>query len=466
VRRLILGLGLTLSVVAGAMAVGPGCAAGGSGTTSGGTGGAGGGASAGAGGTSASNGVGGSLTTGVGGLDAGSDAQSCAKFSAEAKQAPAAMLFVLDASASMSVGNKWGTAQLAVVQAIDKDAFDSMSLGLVTFPSSFKNPPQCLCDYLSTQVGFPLDPATCKMLVAPGVSCGVSALPQVALAPAGADKSNAPSGVRHNIYQYLVAANPLSNSDDGSPIYDALASAYNALKAYNVDKRVAVLITDGGFSCTSLANPSRPGYSDGACNDWEYPDSVNALITSARTDPSQAINTFIVGVPGSDSHGEMQGSFATAPYSMKLALSTYAVSGSPTTVDPTCDSGLTFSQSGADPAKPCHIDLSSGSAFNANALADAIQQIRGTALGCVYDLPTPPPGETIDPMLVNVDVTINGMSAPLPKRSNPTDTCATDGCWDYDANGKVEILGKACLDISAASAAKVDIQVGCTTILK
>src|SRR6185436_6925708 len=104
----------------------------------------------------------------------------CAKFSAEAKQAPAAMLTVLDMSASMKKQQKWGTAQLAVVSAIDKDVFDSMSLGLVTFPSSFTDPPDCLCQAVC---GGACD-AFCISLAfdGKGVSCGVSFLPQVALA--------------------------------------------------------------------------------------------------------------------------------------------------------------------------------------------------------------------------------------------------------------------------------------------
>jgi hypothetical protein len=416
---------------------------------------------AGGGGSGAQNSGGnGSTSTGIntGGSGEGGFAE-CAKFTDEASQQPAAMLIVLDKSASMTVQQKWGTAQLAVVQAIDNDAFDSMSLGLVTFPASFTPPPQCLCDYCCGG-----DPGLCGLVLPMGVSCGVSALPQVAMAPAGTEKSNQ-GGVRKAIYDYLVANSPLSNGDDGSPIYDAVNLGYQALRAYDIDKRVLVLVTDGGFSCTSLSNPPRPGYSDGACLDWEYPDNVNALITAARTDSNAPINTFIVGLPGSDSTGQMQGMYATAPYNMKLALSTYAVSGSPETVPAGCDSTAVFTQGGGAPAVPCHLDLTTGT-FDAQVLADAISQIRGKALGCVYDLPAPPPGEVIDPTKVNVDVTTDGNLVHLPKRSMPADTCETDGCWDYQDPDTVEIIGKSCDDITAATEAKVDIIVGCETIVK
>jgi hypothetical protein len=174
----------------------------------------------------------------------------------------------------------------------------------------------------------------------------------------------------------------------------------------------------------------------------------------------------VVGVPGSNSVGQPLDGYDTPPYKMRLALSTYAVSGSPGSVDPACDSAAVFTQGGAEPAKPCHIDLSNGAGFDADALASAIADIRGKGLGCVYDLPKPPPGESIDMSLVNVDITIDGVLIHLPRRAKPSDQCLVDGCWDYNAKGQVEILGKGCSDLGAAKTAKVDIVVGCDTILK
>ncbi|MEZ4301962.1 MAG: hypothetical protein R3B70_43920, partial [Polyangiaceae bacterium] len=380
---------------------------------------------------------------------------------AEATQAPAAILFAVDMSASMKKSSKWSTAQTSIVSAMDKDVFDNMTLGLVTFPTDFTDPPQCVCDYIDNQVGIP---GYCDLAIPNGVSCGYSGLPQVPMAPAGKDKSNAGVGVRSSIYNYLVSHNPLSNDDDGSPVYDAMVSGYNALAAQAIDRRVLVLITDGGFSCTSLTN--RGGYTDGyGCTDWEYPDAVNKLISDHRTDPAKPTFTFVIGVPGSDSVGAKKDGFDTPPYHMKLALSTYAVSGSPDTVDPACSKDAVFSQGGADPAIPCHIDLSSAG-FNPDTLANALQTIKGKALGCVYDLPKPPDGESIDLDFVNVETTIDGSNTLVPKRKDPNDACTADGCWDYNVAGQVQLLGKTCEDVTKATSAKVDIKVGCETIVK
>src|SRR5262249_3179904 len=141
------------------------------------------------------------------------------------------------------------------------------------------------------------------------VACGTDATPAVAMAPAGTMKSSASSGVRHDILQWLMSHSPeTADPSNATPMYDSMSKGYALLKALpsTIEKRMLVLISDGGGSCTSLSSPTRPGYFDGACNDWEHPDTFNQMITTARTDPTTpSVDTFIVGVPGSNSHGEM-----------------------------------------------------------------------------------------------------------------------------------------------------------------
>ncbi len=443
-RRLLVGVsGLCL------VAVGYGCAAGeddnngGGGSTST---------------TQPSGGNGGTTFQGGNGTGGSGGFAECATFTAEATQEPAALLIVLDKSASMATEQKWPTALLSIVEAIDSDAFNSISLGMVVFPSSNTPLPDCLCDQLG-------GPGVCDQFLPEGVSCGVSVLPQVAMAPAGTMKSNE-GGVRKSIYDYLANNAPLNNGDDGSPIYDAMVGGYMALKSFDISKRLLLVITDGGFSCTSVANPFRNGYQDAnGCPDWEIPDTVNTLIQTQRDDPTKPVNTFFVGLPGSQSTGGQTGGFDTPPYHMRLALSTYAVTGSPDTVDPGCDASAMYTQSGLDPAVPCHIDLTTGT-FNADTLTAAIAKIRGQALGCIYELPEPPQGETIDPGKVNVDLTVDGTSNALPKRADPANPCTDSGCWDYTDDGKVELIGKACEDVTNAVNGKVDIIVGCDTIIE
>ncbi|MCA9646982.1 MAG: VWA domain-containing protein [Polyangiaceae bacterium] len=416
--------------------------------TSGGSGGGAGSGGAGNGGSSAfggSGGDGGLGATDAGGGTGGLDPDaSCGRFTAAAEQIPAAMLVVLDRSRSMTTNSKWPTAQQAIVQAIDNDAFDDLSLGLLAYPSSTVAGPACLFNL--------------------PVACGVSALPQVPIGPTAKNKSNSGTGSRAAIYQWLVNNNPDNGAADASPGYEALRVGINSLRQLAINgKRILIYITDGGFGCASVS--ARGGYTDAnGCLDWEYPDSVNTLITAGRTDATAPVDTFIVGVPGSNTNGGSSGGIDAAPYSMRLALSSYAYSGAPDYVPSDCD-GRTFTQGGADPTVPCHFDMTQGN-FSINELAKAISDIRGRALGCTFSLPEPPAGETIDPGEVNVNVTVNGNAASVPRRADSSDTCETDGCWDYNAEGDVELLGKACSDLEGSTSSQVDILVGCKTVIK
>jgi hypothetical protein len=58
-----------------------------------------------------------------------------------------------------------------------------------------------------------------------------------------------------------------------------------------------------------------------------------------------------------------------------------------------------------------------------------------------------------------VVITINGMDYVIPKRQNASDTCDKDPCWDYDAQGKVQLIGVACSTVSTSASAKVQIYV-------
>ncbi len=378
---------------------------------------------------------------------------ACATYSTEAKQTPAALMIVLDRSSSMITNGKWGAAVQAIVKAIDADALDHMAIGLLAYPAFPVTSPACI--------------GAARILV-PQVSCGVPVIPQVPLMDSGKEKTAGASGPRKEIYKWLADHSPDTTQTDASPGYDALATALKALQAHPlVGKRLLLFITDGGFSCTSVSSPTRPGYLDGfGCADWEYPDTVVKLLKDAAGHATAPVSTFVIGVPGSDSIGEKQGPYDTAPYHMRLALSSYAYAGSPSTVDAACD-GKSFSKDGLDPASPCHYDMTKG-AFDANALAAVIDGIRGKVLGCTYQLPkVDDKNQVINKDKVNVRIAIDG-AAPLmvPKRKDPSDACASSPCWDWNPAGEVELLGKACAMVKGAKNVKVEIVVGCFTILK
>lgn len=375
------------------------------------------------------------------GSDAPVDTGTCAIGTYEAKQSPVALMIVLDRSSSMTTNGKWAASQLAIVQAIDQDAFDGVNLGLIAYPAFAVGAPACLFGMVQQ------------------VSCGVSALPDVPLANTGTDKSNAASGVRKDIYSWLTSHSPDSTATDASPGYEAMNAAFQALQLYPLDgKRLMLFISDGGFSCASVTNGARAGYSDGLCPDWEYPENVVKLITKAAVDPARPVSTFIVGVPGSNSHGQKQGPYATAPYSMLRALSAYALAGSPTTVPTACDG--TFDKTGADPSIACHFDMTQGT-FDAAALAAIIAQIRGTALGCTFALPDVA-GTKADKTKVNLELTVGGQTLGIKQAPSG---CGTLDGWYYDGEN-VELCPATCDTVKGAADARVDLVLGCATEIR
>jgi len=456
-RSRCVGSGCGLAMVA-ALAVG-GCS---SGPGAGGTGGAAAGTSgtAGRGGTAGGGtGMGGMAGTGGGGGatgTAGTGGGACTvRYTVEAKQTPASIMLVIDRSASITAAH-WSSLGVGLSTALDNSLFDDLSIGFLAFPQAYTDPPMCLCDSLG------VDLATCRTQLAPGSACGVVGTPDVAIGNVARQQSLAASGVRHDILQWMqVTHTRLSTTDDGAPVYAAMAAGYDALKATAPTRRALLLATDGGFSCAALSSPVRPGYSNGTCADWEQPDSVNQLITSRRADPTAPVETVVIGLVGSHSAGQMQGSFATPPYAMALALSTFAVSGSPTSVDPACSKTATFTMTGAAPAMPCHIDLAGSSTPTATAIADATRLARRRALGCVYDVPTLPNGETFDAAQTRVTLTTDGTARSVRRRTTPTDACATDGCWDVDTAGHVTLLGASCDKFCNSAKATIALAGGC-----
>jgi hypothetical protein len=369
----------------------------------------------------------------------------CASTTYAATQSPAALLFLLSAADSMSTGGKWAAAANAIVSAIDQTSFDTAAIGLLATPSGAE--PNPACGALPAGIA--------------QVACLVPPFPQVPLNLAGKSKSTDPSGVRHDIYDWLASHSPVAGYD-GAPLYDSMTNAYAAMRARSEKKLIVVMIADASASCTTFS--SRTGLLDGnGCHDWEDPTLFAALIKRAHDATDHPVLTFVIGVPGSDAPGDPSG--ATAPeYSGGRALTAYAYAGAPEYVPAGCDGAYGVSM--PNPTMPCHFDMSSGT-LDAKALAANIAKIRGAALGCTYALPTPPDGSMVNPAQVNVSISAGGTSTPLDRRSSTSDTCATgDGCWDYDASGDIVLLGAACDRAKSLTDGGVIIDVGCATRIR
>ena len=401
----------------------------------------GGGGSGGAGGTPGQGGAGGSSnsggTVGVGG--------GCAGKIYVAKQAPAAMLIVLDRSTSM-IGAKWQAASTAITTALEQSVFDSMSVGVLAAPAGPKIAgPACI-------LGLP-------------VPCQAPSSPQVPITEVGSLPSSDPSAFRGQLKKWLSSNAPAGAllDPDSSPLYAATQASIAALKAWPKEgKRILLVVSDGSISCNQFTN--RPGFSDcnGCDHDWEDPNNLVQIVAAANADATTPVQTFVVGVPGADTYDASGCNFP--PYHMRAALSAIAYAGAPTFVNPAC-TGIAFTKGSPDPSVSCHFDMTTG-AFGAAELASNISKIRAKTLGCKFEVPASTTGEPVNLSQVNVQLNLGGGALPVPRRSDKADPCATDYCWDYDADNKVELIGKACDDLTGAPTAGVSIVAGCETVVK
>jgi len=98
-------------------------------------------------------------------------------------------------------------------------------------------------------------------------------------------------------------------------------------------------------------------------------------------------------------------------------------------------------------------------------LSTALASIRSTtALDCVYSIPAPPAGDTLDPSLVNVEYTSSTGAVTRVLQDPPMTTCAAGSGWQYSTDmTQILLCGKACNDVKADKGGKIQVLFGCQT---
>lgn len=353
---------------------------------------------------------------GNGGNGQGGIGEACGSTSF-ANQVPGTILIVLDKSGSMAGGDgvpdKWAPTVQAL-KTMMAAASPDLQMGLLPFPAGNFN------DAALLQCGLnPSDPA-CAAIMADSGCEDVATSPVVP--PAALSTTQG------------AISNWLDNNDPGgnTPTLTALKNAYSYLQNIDVPgERFVLLMTDG------IPTEHTPAMTLGP---FTFPESaikcgvlgdIESLAGQAAGGAPQ-IKTFVIGSPGSEGAGQF--------------LSQLAVNG------------LTQKSPGCSPsAKDCHYQI--GQANFQQDLEMVLNEITGKISECVFALPA---GEDVDPDYVNVVVeTANGEDHIYK------DTSHTDG-WDYtdDTHTKVELYGPACESFKAEKGAKVNIVLGCKTIIK
>jgi hypothetical protein len=244
-------------------------------------------------------------------------------------------------------------------------------------------------------------------------------------------------------------------SNGWTPTYQAWEQGVKNVKAWApgandpasmaTANRFVVLITDGvptvgraPNDCTSRQN---------GISEEEYNAELEAMAGETE------VNTFVVGVVGSN---DPQG----ATFDPLYMLSRMAVVGRTAEAGCVPVSG-TPQTNDVDPRGTyCHYDLSNSKDLG-NELVTTLEAIAASVLSCTYQVPTPPPNQTIDPsktILVFNDGATGESSIVL---QNTSGTC--DKGWHFtDAtNSKIEICPATCETIQGNKDSTMNLIFGC-----
>jgi hypothetical protein len=375
-----------------------------------------------AGGTSGTGGSGGGSTggTGVGtggaagtgiidpGRDAGnaSDASGCASSTIKADLLPANLLFVIDRSGSMNCNLPPITSSTdCEAKPARVDAAKPSKWEIIR--DALKSAFAALPPTASAGISYFSNDDECGVQSAPSVAVKRIDPAQVAALGASLD-AMVPAG--------------------GTPIVGATILGYKHLhqQLFEPGSDYLVLLTDGSESCT--------------------PADISGLVsTQVPNALLVGIRTFSIGAPGSEA--------------ARGLLSQIAFAGG-TASSATCD------HSGAKDVGDCHFDMTTSQDF-AGDLRKALATITGKALTCSFDVPVGPAGVPVDRTKVNVNFTPGGGEPmAIPQDNNAPCDQGADG-WQYaDSETKIILCGPTCAKVKSDPTARIDIVLGCRTIIK
>ncbi len=102
-----------------------------------------------------------------------------------------------------------------------------------------------------------------------------------------------------------------------------------------------------------------------------------------------------------------------------------------------------------------------------DALSAAV--VAGTQLPCVYEIPPPPEGMTLDPNTVNLRYTpAGGDETTIPRVDSADDCFATDGWYYDDPENPTQVVAcpATCETFESAGEGSVNLAFGCETIIQ
>jgi hypothetical protein len=383
------------------------------------------GGASGFGGTGVSGAAGGTSDPGGAGGEGGYDGETCAATEQQAELTPANLLFVLDKSGSMNCNPPEGDEALNARCAnfpIQEDPNEPTKWEVTRL--AFVDALDALAEQPNVQGGLMLFPVPER--AAPNASvreeaCWVDGVADVEVGALDA------SG-RDDISTVLAAVAPAGET----PIVGATILGYKylseAIRAGDIEgNHFVVLLTDGAETCEL-----------GLLQELVDVDVPNARLLNIRT--------FVIGAPGSEE--------------ARSLLSDIAFEGG-TATSSSCSHGGSTPDVG-----DCHFDMTE-SLDLAGDLARALEEIsRTTVLACEYEVPENPDGGGVNLDEVNVTFT-SGSGRRERILKNDSGDCDTVDGWQYSEDfTKILLCGDVCDRVQADSEGKVNIELGCPTVVR
>jgi hypothetical protein len=355
----------------------------------------------------------------------GETGETCAESTQEAELTPANLLFVIDKSGSMNCNPPEGDAALNARCAafpIKEDA---------SLPSKWEVTRDALAnalDSLSAQTNvraglmlFPVPERADADASPRRKSCWVDGIADPEIGALDATGRDA-------LGEALDAVNP----EGETPIVGATILGYRylseAIRAGDIEgNHFVVLLTDGAETCET----------------GQLGDLVARDVPNAR---GWNIRTFVIGAPGSEQ--------------ARSLLSEIAWEGGTAS-----SSGCSHGSARADEGD-CHFDMTESSDLAAD-LEAALQAISRTkVLSCEYAVPENPTGGGVNLDEVNVTFTPGG-GRPERILKDDSDECdAVDG-WQYSPDlTRIILCGDVCDRVQADAEGRVNIELGCPTIVR
>lgn len=342
--------------------------------------------------------------------------------------------FVIDKSTSMNEDtlpstrgdSKWEATRDALVASFP-EMNPGLAVGEFFYPSASHDGNQCLSGCADDVGGVPIAPLDAA---------------QVAALQDGARNVPNPTNL------------------GGTPTHDAWlvglarlqAALANPPAGFENARGFLVLMTDG---MPTLARGCSPSY--GCLNYGGSPGGVDAaqwqdIIDNAEQVRAETgIQTFVIGVPGSESNRDVPEINGQKDYVPRDMLSALAMAGG-TAADGCSPTG---------PTNYCHIDMVDTDDF-VSSLQTIIGNIASSVVSCDYAVPDIPPekNEFIDPDQVDIHCYAGG-AEPFIALNRSMDDCAS-GEWLYNEDQTaITLCDQTCATVRADADARIEVYFHC-----